>query len=409
MPIVNLISVASDPQPNTTNLFKPPDFHKNERIAEMCHETVTTYLQCLHTERQFTRCKDSYKQPRTEKKKQGFFKYLLSSNAPKNPKPHKASKGRSTIDGLCTACSKAARSRQETLNRMERPRYVQSRRYEARNPTEEERRRLHGKWTFRCTRCIAEGRHPSARNRQANGGLCCAYAIQEWEGARGQAHRDITPYNERPPVPPKDKHTLKRVPGNHHLRRGDSTRDARAAASAAARQYNWSQENRDSAALEPHLVREYIALSGSDRAALPAPRRAEPLYEEPQIDWDRWNAAPQTSHGRYPPANPAPDSPLPVRPLRPGRRHPSPPRIRTPAPGRRLTPSPPTPASRDIAEVSPPTSPYRSQSTSPVSPMSTPRWSAAPQDPHPWGNPNAGLNVDVLDDGLNDALRYWGR
>ena len=371
----------------------------------MCHESATTYLQCLHTERQFTRCKDSYKKSRTEKKKQGFFKSLFSSNVPPKAKTCRVSKGQSTIDGLCTACSKAARDRRETLDRMERPRYVQSRRYEAKNPTEEERRRSHGKGTFRCTRCVAEGRHPSARNRQSNGGLCCAYAIREWGGARGQAHRDITPYNERPPVPPKDEHTLKRAPGNHHLRRGDSTRDARAAATAAAQRYNWTR-NDGSAALEPDLVREYITLSGTDRHALPVPRRAEPLYEEPQIDWERWNSAPQTSHGRYPPTNPAPDSPLPVRPLRPGRRHPSPPRIHTPAPGRRLTPSPPRPVSRDIAEVSPPTSPYHSQS--PVSPMSTP-WSAAPQDLHIRRNQHGQLNVDILDDRLEDALRYWER
>jgi len=374
----------------------------------MCHDSATTYLQCLHTERQFTRCKDSYKQPRTEKekKKQGFFKSLFSSSTPKSQKPHRASKGQSTIDGRCTACSKAARNRQETIDSMERPRFVQSRRYEARNPTEEERKRSHGKGTFRCTRCVAEGRYPSARNRQANGGLCCAYAIEEFEGARGQAHRDISPYNERPPVPPKGEHSLKRVPGNHHLQRGDSIRDARAAASAAARQYNWAQENRDSAALEPHLVSEYISLSGTHRAALPVPRRAEPLYEEPQIDWDRWNAAPQTSHGRYPPANPAPTSPLPVRPLRPGRRHPNPHRICTPTPGRRLTPSPPRrPASRDIAEVSPPTSPYHSES--PISPMSTPRWSDAPRDVHQIQN--AEPNLDVLDERLDDALHYWRR
>lgn len=339
----------------------------------MCIETTSTYLQCLHSHRHFTRCQDSY-EPRTQKK-QGFFKSLFSSSAAsKTSKSCRTTQGRSTIQGFCSNClGRAAAERQETIHRMEQPRYVQSSRFETQNPTEQERRRSHGKGTFRCSRCTIEGRHPSARIRQANGGVCCDRGSIEWKGPRGQAHRTVTPFISRRPVPPQAKPALKRVPQNHHLRRQDSTQAARAQASAAAKRYNWTRNDRESAELNPSLVRDYVTLSGADHSRIPAaprpvaaPRRqAEPLYEDPGIDLTRWAAAPQTNHGRLPPP---PDNPLPVRPLRPGRRGQSPPRIRTPTPGRRLTPEPLRPQPKDMAQVSPETSPT-TYSTSPVSPL----------------------------------------
>lgn len=388
----------------------------------MCHESATVYIQCLHTENQLTRCQTSYKSWGT-KKKQSFIKTLFCVNIPQSCRP---SKGQSSIDGLCTACSQAAKHRQETLDKMEQPRYVHSRTYEARNPTEEERRRSRGKGTFRCSKCISEGRHTSARNRHSNGGLCCANGPREWESSRGQAHRSITPENKNLPAAPTPirEHTLKRVPRNHHLRPSPSTQDARAAATAAAHKYNWTRDE-GSDTMEPNLIGDYINMSGTETKEFRLPARAEPVYQEPRraraeplyqkplIDWDRWNRAPQTSHGRYPPADPAPDSPLPTRPLRPGRRHPSPPRIQTPNPnpGRRLTPAP-LRLSGDSSEVSPLSSRNNSQdwgrgtsrSPSPVSPLSC----VSPERMYIRRNQHGHLRVETVDEQLEDTLRYWG-
>lgn len=311
----------------------------------MCQETTTTYSSCLHTKKTFTRCVTSYN---TQPRKRGFFASLFS----RTPKPScRTTRTRTTNPSLCTHC-------RSTPIRT----YTSS-----------------AKLRFRCSRCVAENRNPSPRNRESNGGMCCAYGITE--------------YAARPPVPPKDKTLpLKRIPD-----RRQSTREARAAASAAARTYNWSAARNSE--MEPGLVREYTNLSGTDTRALPAvPLAPVPVPTsrevQPGIDWERWESAPQTAWGRYPPAEPAPVRPLPTRPL--GRDGPG--RIETPGPeswsvereGAR------TPDSMDIYDVSRPTSPTP-RSDSPVSPLT------GTFPPADMGH----LDVDLLNERLEDAIRYW--
>jgi len=340
----------------------------------MCREITTTYSRCLHTEKQFIRCQNSYAKP----KKQGFFKSLFFSSTSKPKACRRKTRERSTVNGLCMHCRANIAQQQEALDKMEGQRYIAAREYNHSNPTAIQHtatrdQQLLPRQTFRCSRCIAEGRFPSPRNRESNSGLCCDYGRKEWNGPIGQAHRDLTPLNTRtrwqhdhlarPPVPPKDVPALKRVPDQRK-----SVRDAREAASAAARGYNWDRDARGDAPLEPGLARAFTNLSGTAGNALPSEREIAPL-----INWDDWNDMPQTSHGRYPPAPPAPVAPLPTRPLRPGRRE-TPGRISTPHMEPWMTPAPlnirrpRTPESVDIYDVSRPTSPAP-LSNSPVSPM----------------------------------------
>jgi len=101
-------------------------------------------------------------------------------------------------------------------------------------------------------------------------------------------------------------------------RRRTSTQIARDAGKEAMIGYGWHNDARDSAALPPHLVSQFINISGTNTASLPSPTprpaTSSRVNDDPTgINWDRWFAAEQTNHGRLPPA---PEEPLPQPPLR---------------------------------------------------------------------------------------------
>ena len=114
---------------------------------------------------------------------------------------------------------------------------------------------------------------------------------------------------------------------------------ARQKARGAARLYGWTEATHSMENLSPKLVREFLNISGNSPGSLPdsppeqgthsvaSPIYGEPIsedhytsrvYEDPGVDWDRWNAMPQSKdgRGRYPVPNPPPGQPLPLSPLR---------------------------------------------------------------------------------------------
>ncbi len=184
------------------------------------------------------------------------------------------------------------------------------------------------KGMFRCSACESEYRYPEDWERRANGGLCCARGIDDFEvweremhpngyvdssrvvGNHFRLNLDPQVDNLRGAVP-KSRNEIQQRPGH----RVKSDREIRAEARNAAKSYGWQPSNgRDSAALEPGLVAAYINTSGGNTKSLPPPPRvAEPVYQELLLDHERWASARQTAHGRLPPEQ---EKPLPVIPLR---------------------------------------------------------------------------------------------
>jgi hypothetical protein len=114
---------------------------------------------------------------------------------------------------------------------------------------------------------------------------------------------------------------------------------ARQKARDAARLYGWTEATHSMEDLSPKLVREFLNISGNSPGSLPdsppehgtlsvtSPIYDEPIsedhstsriYQDPGIDWDRWNAMPQSKdgRGRYPVPSPPPEQPLPLAALR---------------------------------------------------------------------------------------------
>jgi len=168
-----------------------------------------------------------------------------------------------------------------------------------------------------------------------------------------------------------------------------STQYARQEAAMASSRYGWTRE-RSSDTLEPQLVRSFVHGSGNDPSSLPPPpviRRAEPLYQEAGIDWDRWGQISRTDHRSYPSPAVPPNRPLPTRPL--CQKHKIAERYMYEDPKPLSIPRKPIPISKESSrrgreassrypvhqesvEVSPPSSPIRSWS--PISPVGSPAY-----------------------------------
>jgi hypothetical protein len=187
----------------------------------------------------------------------------------------------------------------------------------------QECRRSDTKRTFRCSACTAEQRRISERERGANGGFCCARGAEEFERAKRNRgvisnshsqrnHRtDSVPTEQQAPLPREERHP--------HLKLVTSQEFARTEAHNAAMKYGWNESRVESIHLEPELVAEFIKMPGTNQDSLPPQPQSTTSLNcyEPAIDWERWAAAPQTNHGRYPPPYaPAPNKPLPIIPLR---------------------------------------------------------------------------------------------
>lgn len=180
------------------------------------------------------------------------------------------------------------------------------------------------KLAYLCKACEAEGRRPDVHVRKANNYLCCSRGVDEfaaWEGAGYASPRNIapiqplfhTPQRSRPADIPAARASGSDTNAHKTAAKPKSTNTIRRDARNAADKYGWGY-HRDSTALEPNLVRDFVHSSGADYTALPRPPpRAMPVYEQLHLDKDRWaNAYAHTNHGRLPPQ---PDKPLPYRPL----------------------------------------------------------------------------------------------
>jgi hypothetical protein len=187
--------------------------------------------------------------------------------------------------------------------------------------------------------------------------------------------------------------------------RMSSTQAARSEARAASKRYGWEEDPRYSADINPALAREWVNLPGESVKSGMYPGTptspkysgmypgtlASTKYQEPGIDWKRWDQAPQSPHGRYPPAAPAPKQPLPQPALRNKRGE-------VWKDSRALMSG-----GRGDDEGGHPVSPLSPQPrhgpASPVSPLETTKWDLPPR-------PLKSM-ASSLGDSIDDALEYW--
>ena len=274
---------------------------------------------------------------------------------------HKTSVNYIEIDDLCNICKDSERFAEQRQRKTEEIADFEAYRqqYEQRLQTQKQGSEMQARARFFCSVCLAERRHElpmDAETRAANSGLCCARGIDEHEAKYAYPSKrecaDLVYQASRP---------------EDLLAEREMTyvEQARREATVARAKYRWRTAERDSAALDPELISEFIKAPGNNPYSLPPeentpqgplpgplqPRKrlrrvkandfrtppvqqksskqhvhptlrkplslkTEPEPEpEPQspidptfIDWTRWNSAPQTPHGRLPPP---PSSPLP--------------------------------------------------------------------------------------------------
>ncbi|KAG4441469.1 hypothetical protein IFR05_003075 [Cadophora sp. M221] len=97
-----------------------------------------------------------------------------------------------------------------------------------------------------------------------------------------------------------------------------ASQQIRAEATAAAESYGWGHQRKgDWKYIDASLMKQNINTPSCDpkdtKTGPSSPQRQVPRYEEPAIDWQRWDGARQGPHGRLPPM---PEEPVPIRPLR---------------------------------------------------------------------------------------------
>ena len=302
-------------------------YHSTQRT--MCY-TISREYSCTHTDSHTAKCKDHFKKcsrvsndasrlPESSGRKKGFLQRIFG-NKTNELKPQA---GYQAIMTLCPDCKKRVVQNDSMKD-------IISER--AQRVLAQHRARKFAKENFRCTKCVSEGRLlQSPEHRKFNSGLCCAHGIAEWEAIdRANGHGKQVA---------RDKYgrrlRLDNTQPEHVRQLSPDIVAARESASAAAERYGWERERnmvlgyhprtgvwqthvRDFAPLEPSLVRDYNNLPGTSLNELPRP--VETHYQEPGINWDRWDRCPQTHHGRYPVPDPAPNKPLPPLPQREGSR-----------------------------------------------------------------------------------------
>jgi hypothetical protein len=283
--------------------------------------TIIEY-ECRHVERQYKPCRSYLKRVHRQEQKKGFWKSLFSSRAPVGCiEPF----GRRAIYSKCDNClvkeaskkwqaEQSIRRREERVAQANKP-VVQIREQTQRSRLEHdilnECRKLK-KLVYSCQACTSENRYVDERQRAANEGLCCARGIDEFEAMEKQ--KETSGYaNNKKAVHSRNNHTeIPRVAVRGTLPQAKDENTVKEDARTAADRYGWKY-HRNSAELEPELVKAYINTSGIDPGALPPPKHeARPLYESLHLDEDRWNRSEQTAHGRLPPR---PDKPLPPLPF----------------------------------------------------------------------------------------------
>jgi hypothetical protein len=276
--------------------------------------TIIDY-DCGHSEAIVQECRafrERKKSAKRDHRNRGFWKSLFKP-APKIRCTMPTGR-RSILDQKCAECRSARHEQIEHARRAAEHHEMQRERWDE---NMKERWRSDTKWKWVCECCTAERRKIEPRQREVVGGPCCARGVDEfgdWE--RKQGYRPSKPQlpsqsQRRHADPPRVPTREDRMPW---LKHATSWEVAKAEAKAASQSYGWRDER--SPGLPADVVREFMAMSGTDPKYLPAPpREPQPLYEEPGIDWDRWHKSRRTGHGNYPPPTPPPDDPLPVRPL----------------------------------------------------------------------------------------------
>jgi hypothetical protein len=307
---------------------------------------------CGHFERDESKCHSYLRKLRRAKESQGFWKSLIRLSQPRIT--CSLPSGRKVMYRKCPLCIQkdlqTELSRRKDAGKAQRRAEAEAKAHaekvwiaeeeireqirrsrkeheKLKERKEKERQRKEQKRSFFCSACTKEGRNIGIREREANGGCCCARGVEEFEAwEKGEGERCVGSSFElfiayEPPLAniPRDP-TLNATSTTRYRRQGKGKSDEaiRADARAAAERYGWGN-TRDSSALEPEFVRQYVSTSGADARELPQPaRRAMPVHQELLIDEHRWGSAAQTAHGRLPPT---PEKPLPVLPLRSQRVH----------------------------------------------------------------------------------------
>ncbi|KAE9373397.1 hypothetical protein N431DRAFT_557500 [Stipitochalara longipes BDJ] len=213
---------------------------------------------------------------------------------------------------ICPNCTEDDKQKEENLRELEK----------FMSQDEFERTRLEVKWRWTCNACHLEERTVESYQRKANGGACCARGHDEFEAwEKRQRYRSVSSrYPSRVPHADDPRELGPDRQGYFHFPSpgiDPGLEFAKMDANKAARDNGWDP---DYDGLEPHLVAEFVNLSGMGPGSLPPPppppKSPQPYYEDAGIDLDRWTGARRTGHGSYPAPNPPPEDPLPVRPLR---------------------------------------------------------------------------------------------
>ncbi|KAL2066114.1 hypothetical protein VTL71DRAFT_2185 [Oculimacula yallundae] len=224
-------------------------------------------------------------------------------------------------------------------------------------------RELKMRGSERCATCIDESRYPSPAARKVNGGLCCEKGVEVFERqtrmrmdqTRSRADSRIPLSSSSAAIPvsamrsPNPNLNMNSnsasVSGGGGGGRGQRTsylqhvtfqQIARQDASRAAKSYggnkplpqkplpqkplpsypshpSHSQHFSPSPSPSPRAQPQTQTQRNRPLPSTPLPSSSPvPLYQEPGIDWARWETAKQGNHGRLPPL---PEIPLPILPL----------------------------------------------------------------------------------------------
>ncbi|KUJ08429.1 uncharacterized protein LY89DRAFT_788816 [Mollisia scopiformis] len=285
-------------------------------ITYLCHHRSEENIPCQAYQQRVREAQKSHRNP-------SFWKSLLCGAPSSSTRSVRCTQkpGKRSVYSKCPKCVDREQQERARVDRETEIRAMFAR--DAHNEREkqrlQERRRSDRKAAFRCSKCTAERRWPDQMSRAANEGLCCARGIDEFaelekaNGYRAQApsKKTVADKPRKAPVPTREQ----RFPELSYMTSMEKVRED---AKVAANTYGWDRRRQGSADLEPKLVSSYVNASGANPnilASAPPPAQKQPHFEELGIDYTVWRKMQDVklgAHGRIPPA---PDKPLPVRPL----------------------------------------------------------------------------------------------
>lgn len=318
----------------------------------MCHILKTQFILCSHYEKELKRCQASMDNANQNIKKpmtKGWFKSLISSfSTPAGECDRGTVRVRKVAH--CSSCT----AKNEIARREQGGKWCI--RYDVENVTSKTYRRARSRERvsleeqfrrsdFQCSMCVYEGRtvRPVQRNFTINGGLCCSRGLDEYvsrheaEEKHGKSllvENDKSPVTNSAAVP----RTLRR---RDPVRRGKISRQKTTSDDGKARRrFSWEAQEPHHVREETHCIRQeprhgkeshhvreeprdirpeaakdFSSFVSETGYLLPSEKFPSPMHKEPGIDWERWDRAPQTHYGRYPPPDVPPGKPLPDPPL----------------------------------------------------------------------------------------------